>query len=68
MENELKPCKKCGEALNIGYIIANFEVDEDYFIYCYNCGYHSKTYRSKAEAIAAWNRRYNENSSSNKNS
>ena len=60
MENELKPCKKCGEALNIGYIIANFEVDEDYFIYCYNCGYHSKTYRSKAEAIAAWNRREKE--------
>ena len=32
---ELKPCEKCGEGIDIGYICANFNLDEDYYVYCY---------------------------------
>ena len=52
-----KPCKKCGEAVHIGYICTEFSIDENYFVYCYNCGNSSKVFTTKFQAIDDWNRR-----------
>lgn len=54
---ELKPCEKCGEGIDVGYICANFNLDEDYYVYCWTCGNKTDVYRSKQQAIDAWNRR-----------
>lgn len=53
----LKPCKKCGENIDIGYICDNFNLDEDYYVYCYTCGNKTNVYKFKQQAIDAWNRR-----------
>jgi|GEM_PF-1086000 len=50
---ELKPCPFCGDAASIyGVETQNFHSVE-----CIDCGASGKVYRSKEEAIAAWNKR-----------
>ena len=38
-------------------ICDNFNLDEDYYVYCYTCGNKTNIYKFKQQAISAWNRR-----------
>lgn len=61
MQNELKPCEKCGgEAEIIAFDRKAFGVWRIYFFYakCRLCGNRTPVFTDEIDAIKAWNRRY----------
>lgn len=53
---ELKPCPFCGGKADIrDFTIIDSDPEID--IFCTNCGGQTFVYKTKAEAIEAWNRR-----------
>lgn len=56
MGNELKPCPFCAE--NSVYIQ---RCGSTYFVQCLFCGATTRLFTDEQEAVAAWNRRENEN-------
>lgn len=63
-EIELKPCPFCGSKwVQARYINHPFDVHHVYGGYrgeCADCGVTTKAYKTRAEAVAAWNMRYSE--------
>lgn len=56
--NELKPvrCGCGGEAELKHYCYSYGDDDQYYYVWCQRCDIQTKTYRTEAEAIEAWNR------------
>ena len=55
---ELKPCPFCGENAILLTVSETFGLPLLFFVACCRCGVETKrTYRTKKEAISAWNRR-----------
>ena len=56
MPDELKPCPFCGEASESKIILSSSGMGVE-FVACLACGTDGPAEQTKAEAIAAWNRR-----------
>ena len=59
MREVLKTCPFCGGEAEVMNGCACYEPD-DYWIRCKKCEAETRIYDSEAEAIAAWNRRAND--------
>lgn len=56
--DELKKCR-FSPCKGKGQLVSEF-VPGEFYVYCLNCGRHTEVKKTKAEAIAAWNRRASE--------
>ena len=52
MTDELKPCPFCG-----GDDLEVTDMDGDHYVLCHGCALEAPFHDSRAEAVAAWNRR-----------
>lgn len=54
MKEKLKPCPFNSPCIGEGKIMHNADI---WYVFCKNCGRHTNSYQTRAEAIKAWNRR-----------
>ena len=61
-KTELKPCPFCGSEVSISDVNPIGWPEKSYGVYCSTCGTHWETDegKSRARAVAAWNRRSDE--------